>query len=140
MMALQMHAKSGATDDREQTVIRPQDDLNVIVARGDNKAFLPPWGRRAAPFLGNSALAGEVYEAEWFLCEETSREAASNRRAGSYREPSRRMEGILDQDPLERVVNMDETRWKLLNTGFLTVADRAVRQLTACLPGIQRCA
>jgi hypothetical protein len=33
MIALQMYAKSGATDGREQTVVRPQEDLNAIVAR-----------------------------------------------------------------------------------------------------------
>jgi hypothetical protein len=33
-----------------------------------------------------------------------------------------RMEQIVKQYPLDRVINMDETSWKLLNYGFVTVA------------------
>jgi hypothetical protein len=40
MMALQMHAKSGARDDRDQTVVRPQENRNALVALRDNEAFL----------------------------------------------------------------------------------------------------
>jgi hypothetical protein len=45
------------------------------------------------------------------------------------------MQGILDRYPLERIVNMNETRRKLLNTGFLTVADRRSETLDCLFPG-----
>jgi hypothetical protein len=43
-------------------------------------------------------------------------EAAENHRRG--------MQSILDRYQLERIVNMNQTSWKLFNTGFLNVADR----------------
>jgi hypothetical protein len=44
------------------------------------------------------------------------------------------LHGILHRYALERIVNMSKTSWKLLNTGFLTVADRGSETVDCLFP------
>lgn len=120
-LALRIHRESQAS---------PRDadprDLNEIVKENiqrNSEEFLPPGEKGTRPFKASR---------RWRI-KFMKRHHLSKRKPHAKRRPSvnpddierfrARIRTVLTQYPLDHVINMDETSWKLLNSGFVTVGN-----------------
>jgi hypothetical protein len=99
------------TDGETEAAIEPNDD-----------EFVPSGEEQPRRFLASRKWRGKFLKRFGF----SIRQPHAKRRPVVMQDDITsfqvRLENILSQYPLDHVINMDETSWKLLNTGFATVA------------------
>lgn len=131
-MARQIHHESEQIGSGDGADIPLGEDR--VIPRNDDE-FVPIGGKRAHIFLASRPWR------RGFL----NRHGLSVRQPHAKRRPAVRREDIegfrarirsvLRQYPRDRIINMDETSWKLLNCGFVTIANRGSETVECLFSG-----
>jgi hypothetical protein len=123
-MAMQIHRESYEIGGADRLGIQQRSrDLNDIIVQRNDEEFVLFGAKKRPPFKASRRWRGTFMK----------RNGLSKRKPHTKRRPSlnpddiqrhrEQMRNVLSQFPPDRVINMDETSWKLLNHGFVTVAN-----------------
>jgi hypothetical protein len=104
---------------------RQRDGIaDLVDIRHNDEEFLPPGEEDTNQFKGSRHWRNNFMGRHGFSLRQPHAKRRPHTEPAAVSGFLARMETIRQRYPLDHIVNMDETNWKLLNHGFVTIANR----------------